>query len=113
MTTKTQISQARLRLQQLPPEWREKYIGAIPAPSTVSHQNYSVSYFADHSILIWSQHDGYTLLDSEQTYYRDTVEHLARCLGTFTKARRAEMVGGQDKWIDGIFWSADGEFICL
>ena len=111
----TTTSDARRMLDRLPKfdpaigEW--PYIGAIWAPSTVSHQNYSVSYYRDHSILIWSRNDGYLVLDGEQTYYRETVEHLARCLGLFSRDRRAEMVGGEDKWIDGIHWSSSGEFL--
>jgi len=108
-------SEARQMLARLPQfdpaigQW--PFIGAIAAPSTVSHQNYSVSYYADHSILIWSRNDGYLVLDGDQTYYRDTVDHLARCMGLFDKSRRADMVGPSDRWIDGIHWSAAGEFI--
>lgn len=85
--------------------------GFISAPCSVSHAHYTVGYYSDKSILIWSVNDGYLVLDGNQTYYRDLVEHLARCLGLFTKERRAEMVGGQDKWIDGIHWAADGSFL--
>lgn len=115
----TKTSEARKMLARLPQfdpqigQW--PFIGAIAAPSTVSHQNYSVSYYADHSILIWSRNDGYLVLDGEQTYYRETVEHLARCLGLFTKERMAAMVGDcnnhDSRWIDGIHWSAAGEFL--
>jgi hypothetical protein len=85
----------------------------IPAPCSVSHENYSVGYFADNSILIWARNEGYIVLDASQTYYRETVEHLARCLGTFSKDRRAAMVGGESKWIDGIYWGADGRWLGL
>jgi methionine synthase I (cobalamin-dependent) len=83
----------------------------LAGPITVSHQNYAMAIYRDKSILIWSRNDGYLILEDNQTYYRDTVEHLARCLGTFPKERRAQMVGGQDKWIDGIHWAADGSFL--
>ena len=85
--------------------------GPIGAGCSVSHPNYKVGYYADNSILIWSANEGYMVLDEQRTYYRDTVEHLARCLGSFTKERRAEMIGGEDKWIDGIHWAADGSFL--
>lgn len=111
----TKTSEARqilARLPQFDPAiGHQPFIGAIAAPSTVSHQNYFVSYYADHSILIWSRNDGYLVLDGEQTYYRDTVDHLARCLGSFTKERRSEMVGLADNWINGIHWSATGEYL--
>lgn len=83
----------------------------LSGPITVSHHNYAMAIYRDKSILIWSRNDGYLILDGDQTYCRDTVEHLARCLGTFTQSRRSEMVGGQDKWIDGIHWAADGSYL--
>lgn len=91
-------------------------LGIIPAPSTVSHSNYSVAYYDDHSILIWAKGEGFVVLDEEQTYYRDTVEHLARCLGLFSKVRRAEMIskkaaGDDSVWIDGIRWGSDGSYL--
>lgn len=91
-------------------------LGIIPAPSTVSHSNYSIAYYDDHSILIWAKGEGFIVLDEEQTYYRDTVEHLARCLGMFDKSRRAAMIakkceGDDSVWIDGIRWAADGSYL--
>jgi hypothetical protein len=115
MTTATAISEARTmaeRLLRLDPSGGRVFLGAN-AQNGVSHENYSVGYFADNSILIWAKGEGCIVLDGAQTYYRDTVEHLARCLGTFTKAERAAMIGGKSKWIDGIHWSADGECIGL
>ena len=108
MSTATTTSHARQMLERI--ERMPEMIG-IPAPSSVSHTDYKVGFYADHSILIWSRHAGYVVLDESQTYYRDTVEHLARCLGTFDQARRAAMIGGEDKWIDGIHWAADGSYI--
>jgi hypothetical protein len=111
----TTTSEARRTLERIdacePPIGRWPLIGAVPAPMTVSNENYSVSYFKDHSILIWSRNDDYIVLDGVQTYYRDTVEHLARSLGNFTQEQRAEMVGNDDKWVDGIHWSANGEYL--
>lgn len=92
-------------------------LGIIPAPSTVSHSNYSVGYYEDKSILIWAKGEGFIVLDAEQTYYRDTVEHLARCLGTFSRERRAEMIRNKLSpnedcaWIDGICWGSDGTYV--
>jgi hypothetical protein len=115
MTTATLTSEAKRmadRLSKMPNDGNPGFptIG-MPAPSSVSHQHYAVGYYADKSILVWSINDGFLVLDEEQTYYRDTVEHLARCLGLFTKERRAEMVGIADKWIEGIHWSSAGEFV--
>ena len=84
---------------------------AIPAPSSCSGDGYRVGHFKDNSILLWAKGTGLIVFDEARTYYRDTIEHLARCLGMFTKERRAEMIGGQDKWIDGIHWAADGSFL--
>lgn len=112
MTTTTETSQARQMADRLANiDWRAAFIGAPPAQSTVSHTDYTVSYYADKSILLWSILSGYLVLDESRTYYRDTVDHLARCLGLFSRERRAAMVGGEDKWIDGIHWSATGEFL--
>lgn len=91
-------------------------LGILPAPSSVSHGNYSVAYYDDKSILIWAKGEGFIVLDQEQTYYRDTVEHLARCLGMFNRSRRAEMIakrieGKESVWIDGIRWGADGSYL--
>jgi hypothetical protein len=84
---------------------------AMPAPSSVSGTEYKIGYFNDKSILMWIKGTGVIVFDEAKTYYRDTIEHLARCLSLFTKEKRAEMVGGQDKWIDGIHWAADGSFL--
>lgn len=110
MTTTT-TSEARAMTQRLPNNYGDVVIGAIAGVSSVSHPNYRVTYFADNSILIWTKHDGFLVLDETQTYYRNTVEHLARCLGTFTQQQRADLLNHQDKWIDGIHWSATGEFL--
>lgn len=91
-------------------------LGIIPAPCGVSHSNYAVGYFSDRSILIWAKGEGFIVLDADQIYYRETVEHLARCLGTFPRERRAQMVqrsirGNDDSvWIDGIRWGRDGSY---
>lgn len=90
-------------------------LGIIPAPCSVSHSNYSVAYYDDKSILVWARGEGFIVLDAEQTYYRDTVEHLARCLGNMPRERRAEVVrrrAGLDDtvWIDGICWGRDGTY---
>lgn len=85
----------------------------IPAPSSCSHSDYSVGYFSDNSILIWSRGEDLIVLDENRTYYRDTVEHLAKCLGIFSQERRAEMLKGKSQWVDGIHWSSDGSFIEL
>lgn len=111
MPTATQTSEARRIAERLPANYGTVLIGAIPGVSSISHTDYRVTYFADRSILIWSRHGGNLVLDEEQNYYRDTVEHLARCLGLFTQERRAEMLGHEDKWVDGIHWSATGEFL--
>ena len=115
MNTATVMSESRTmaeKLLSLDPSGGRLLLG-IPAPNSVSHENYSVGYFADKSILIWAKNEGYIVLDASQTYYRETVEHLARCLGTFSKDQRAAMVGGESKWIDGIHWGADGEWLGL
>lgn len=107
------MSQASEMLKILKRDDIDRPTLGIPAPSSVSHQNYSVGYYADCSILIWSRNDGYLVLDAEQTYYRDSVEHLARCLGTFSQSERSKMLNGESKWIDGVHWNADGSFISL
>jgi hypothetical protein len=115
MSTTTAMSEARQiaeQLLKLDPSGGRVLLG-IPSPCSVSHENYSVGYFSDNSILIWARNEGYIVLDASQTYYRETVEHLARCLGTFSKDRRAAMVGGESKWIDGIYWGADGGWLGL
>lgn len=92
------------------------YIGGPPAPSMVSHTNYSVSYYDDHSILICARGHAPIVLDEERTYYRDTVQHLARCLGMFSQAQRADMLllkDGDPIWIDGIGWNRDGSFAAI
>lgn len=81
------------------------------APSAVYHDKYSVRYFSDSSILIWADGEDMIVLDGECTYYRDTVEHLAMCLGEFSREKRAEIVGDDSRWIDGIHWAANGSFI--
>lgn len=89
------------------------YIGAPAAPSTISHSDYGVSYYADQSILIVARGETPIVLDENRTYYRDTVEHLARCLGIFSQERRAEMLAKHDAfpvWVDGIAWNQDGSF---
>ena len=92
-------------------------LGIIPAPSTVSHNNYSVGYYEDKSILIWAKGEGFIVLDDNQTYYRDTVEHLARCLGSFSREQRAKMLqrklsasNADSIWVDGICWGRDGSY---
>lgn len=93
-------------------------ICAPPAPSTISHPNYSVSYYADQSVLILARGEKPLVLDEPRTYYRDTTEHLARCLGLTTQEKRAEIVQRSEFfdaetrqcWIDGILWNADGTF---
>lgn len=115
MNTATVMSESRTmaeKLLSLDPSGGRVSLG-IPSPCSVSHENYSVSYFADKSILIWAKNEGYIVLDASQTYYRDTVEHLARCLGMFGKTQRAAMIGGEAKWIDGIHWGVDGEWLGL
>ena len=114
MTTATQSAAHRLATQfmEADPCGLFPMLG-IPAPSSVNHHDYSVGYFDDSSILIWARGEGYIVLDQERTYYRDTVEHLARCLGMFSKSQRAGFLGGATKWVDGIRWSADGDFIEL
>lgn len=119
MTTTTTVSEARTmgeRLARLGATNEQLPVLGIPAPSAVSHHNYAVGYYADKSILIWARGEGLLVLDAETTYFRDTVEHLARCLGTFTKEQRAAMIGrnnpgsGADVWIDGIRWASDGSY---
>ncbi len=115
MTTTT-ISQARQVAEQC--EMRTRYglphfICAPPAPSMVSHPDYTVSYYDDHSILICAKGHAPIVLDEERTYYRDTVEHLASCLGRFTQEQRADMLllkETDQTWIDGICWNRDGSF---
>lgn len=102
-------SQARhigARLAQLP-----KMLTMFEAPSSVDHSLYKVGYFHDQSILIWAEYHGWLVLDEEQTYHRTTVEHLARCLGIYSRERIAEIVGDEDRWIDGIHWGSDGRFL--
>jgi hypothetical protein len=104
-TTTSQASEMRDRLLRSP-----AMLG-IPASSSVSHPSYSVGYYSDKSILIWSKNEGYLVLDEPITYYRETVEHLARCLGLFTKEQRSAMIGPESRWIDGVHWGADGCFL--
>ncbi len=109
-TTTSEAREMASRFLREDPSAGRRMMG-IPAPSSVSHERYAIGYFADHSILIWAHGEGYIVLDSGRTYHRDTVEHLARCLGTFSQARRAEMLNGESKWIDGIHWGANGEWL--
>lgn len=120
MTTATETSQAQQafdRYQAHLESGGPPLLGALPAGSTVSYPNGGgVSYFGDNSILLCVHYKPYRVLDGERTYYRDTVEHAARCLNLFTKERRAEMVqhshpGEESVWIDGVLWSSDGELL--
>ena len=92
-------------------------LGLLPGGnSTIWHNDYAVAYYDDNSVLIWARGEGFLVLDDDRTYYRDTVEHLARCLGLFSKERRAAMVqkslaGADSVWIDGICWGADGSYL--
>lgn len=115
-TTAATTSEARQqaeRIRRIQPDIKANGLPllGIPAPSMVTHQDYAIGYFGDHSILIWARGEDLIVLDEERVYYRDTVEHLARCLGIFTKERRAEMLKKESQWIDGIHWAADGSFI--
>ena len=93
------------------------FVGAYPAPSSVSGSNYGVSYFHDKSILITLNGKPYKAFDEDRTYYRDTIEHAARCLGNFGQAKIAEMLrlkyeGQQAAWVDGVQWSVEtGELL--
>lgn len=100
----------------------------MPGGNTVSNTDYGVSYYDDKSILIWARGEGLIVLDDSDRYSRhecsidrSTVEHLARCLGRFSKEKRAAMVAKHFAipsppayvWIDGICWGADGAFLGL
>lgn len=88
----------------------------VPTPCSVSHQNYSVAYFDDNSILICAMDEEPIVLDDQRTYYRDTVEHLARCLGCISKAKRASSISGDGEYpveLSGIRWNRDGSFHSL
>ena len=91
-----------------------KFIG-IPAPRSVSHPRYQVGYFRDHSIAIWAEGSGYLVFDDERTYYRDTMENLARCLGCLTIEQRSSCLsrtpGDVDVTVDGIVWNRNGQFV--
>ncbi len=110
--TRSEANRLATRFMESDPSGLLPMLG-IPAPSSVNHQDYSVGYFDDKSILIWARGEGFIVLDQDRTYYRDTVEHLARCLGLFSKTQRAGFLGGATKWINGICWSAEGDFIEL
>lgn len=115
-TTAATTSEARQqaeRIRRIQPDIKANRLPllGIPAPSMVSNEEYAIGYFNDHSILIWARGEDLTVLDEDRIYYRDTVDHLARCLGIFTQERRAEMLKGESQWIDGIHWAADGSFI--
>ncbi len=114
------ISHARRVAERLPTEL--PYIGAPPAPSTVSGLTYTVSYYEDHSILICARNHPPIVLDEERTYYRDSVEFLARCLGSFSRDSRAEMIQGYAArqshesgpiWIGGVCWNLDGTYVAV
>lgn len=84
----------------------------LPGHSTLSHNDYKVAYQDDGSALVWARGEGLLAFTCRQVYYSQTnIEHLARCLGVFTKEKRSEMIGCEDKWIDGIHWSADGGWL--
>lgn len=108
MTTTTTTSEAR----QVFERWHNRElptIGAYPAPSTVSGINYGVSYFSDKSVLITLRGKPYCVFDAERTYYRDTIEHAARCLGNFGQEGIVRMLankhaGEVSAWIDGVCW---------
>jgi len=92
------------------------FIGAYPAPCSVSGANYSVSYFSDNSILICLNGQVYRVLDEPKTYYREDVEHAARCLGAHGLAGIARIVrekyGDQPRvTIDNVTWSNAGELV--
>lgn len=93
------------------------FIGAYPAPCSVSGANYGVSYFSDKSVLITLNGKPYKVFDEDRTYYRDTIEHAARCLGNFGTVKIAEMLkykyaDQEAAWIDGVQWSvATGELL--
>lgn len=96
---------------------RAPLIGGHPkATSSVTGSNYNVSYFRDHSILISLAGHPYKVLDAARTYYRDTVEHAARCLGMFGEEGIARIVrekheGKDSVWIDGVCWSNAGQIV--
>ena len=110
VNTTSQAREMTKHLLSKDPSASHRLMG-IAAPSSVSHERYAVGYFSDKSILIWAHGEGYIVLDGDRTYYRDTVEHLARCLSMFSKERRAEMLKGESQWIDGIHWDANGDWI--
>lgn len=107
----TQTSEALAMLEKLVKHGVDCPLIAMPAPSGVSHPDYKVGYFADGSILIWARGEGYIVLDEPRTYYREDVEHLARCLGRFTQERRAELLGHEEQWVSNLHWAADGSFL--
>jgi len=84
--------------------------GGIWSGEHVSGFGHSVNFMPDRSVLVWSRYDGYIVIDAG-TGCRDTIEHLARCLGRFTQVERAAMLKGTSQWIDGIHWDSDGSFI--
>jgi len=92
----------------------EPFLG-IPAPCSMSGNGYRVGYFRDNSILVHADNHGYLILDECRTYYREDVEHLARCLA-IPKERRAEMAvkyaaGGDKAIVSNLVWSLKGDFL--
>jgi len=98
--------EAMQRAMRLPP----MISGGIWSGSRLSGSDWSVNHMVDRSALLWSRYDGYIVIDAG-VGCRETIEHLARCLGRFTQAERAAMLKGTSQWIDGIHWDSDGSFI--
>lgn len=89
----------------------------LPVGNSISHPDYCVGYFGDKSILLWARGEGFLVFDRNRTYCRDTIEHLARCLGRTNKEQRGPMVRhywngkGDSTWIDGIHWGINGSYL--
>ena len=87
---------------------------SLPGVSSVSHPNYCIGFQADGSCLVWAKGEGLFVFTCKQVYYsRANIEHLARCLGTLSRERRVELIGGEDRWIDGVHSAADGSWLAI
>lgn len=88
-----------------------KMIAIVGGDTSVTHNDYHIARYYDGSVLAWTRYDGYFVMPYVPWAAWEAADHAVWCMGLFTAAERAAMVGHTDKWIDGVHWAADGSLI--